>query len=251
MDEFVCSLDYTRRESTNDAWNKLNLNSKWSVGCVSELIQSKKWSSKEEWESFYYNSGEERLSLISGNENVLNNFRMSFWQHSKQPDELKSINYYHGRTREDLMEKARVLYDAVKGNGYNLSLDECFECVRFRTICQTWNGIVIAEGKCIDLLRRKFSNYEFRKAEGDVDYDYEVDYEVYYKDKLVLGLQIKPNTYFGNSDYLRDARQINARKFRAYKESRGVEVCVVVYDKKSQSYITNMDKVCSYLTEMK
>lgn len=251
MDEFVCNLDYQRRESTNEAWNSLNLNSKWSVGCVSELIQSKKWNSKEEWESFYYNSGAERLLLVGDNADVLNDFRMSYWEYNSQPDELKAINYYHGRTRDDLMEKAKVLYEAVKGGRYNLSMEECYECVRFRTICQTWNGIVVAEGKCVQMLQKKFPDFEFRKVEGDVDYDYEIDYEVFRDNALVLGIQIKPYTYLGKSNYLYSARQINARKFRSYKESRGVDVLLVIYNKRSPEYITNMDRIDIVLNSLK
>ena len=243
MDEFVRKLDYRKMESTNDMWNRLCLNSKWSVGCVSELIQAKSWSSKEEWEAFYYKSGEERNKLLGANAAILNNFRMSYAQHNSQPDSLKEINYYHGRTKEDLMEKAKVLYDAVKYNGYNLTLEDCYECVRFRTICQTWNGIVVAEAKCIDILSKLYPTLEFAKAQGDVDYEYEVDYEVKKDGKVILGMQIKPHSYLWNSPYLVSARRINQLKYAAYKKATGADVQVVVYNKKEASYIINLDEI--------
>lgn len=248
MEEFIRPFDYRRMESTNDMWNQLNLNSKWSIGCVSELIQKKNWSSKEEWENFYYKSGEERNGLIGDNGAILNNFRMSYSQHNSQPSPLKAINYYHGRTKEDLMERAKVLYEAVKNNGHNLSLEECYECVRFRTICQTWNGIVVAETRCISILQKTFPNLKFEKAKGDIDYDYEVDYEVYSKDgKLLLGLQIKPSSYFGYSQYLISARAINENKFKAYREAKGVDVLIVIYNPKVYSYIVNLKEIKDYL----
>lgn len=249
MDEFVWPItDRARRESTNNSWNRLCLNSKWSVGCVSELIQSRKWRSKEEWEDFYYQSGAERLQLIGKDAAILNNFRMTKWQHEKQPDNFKQINYYHGRTRDELMEKAQVLYNAEKNNGYGLTLDECFECVRFRTICQTWNGIIVAESKCIELLSTKYPMFSFVKAEGDKDYDYGIDYEVLSDGKVVLGLQIKPYSYLYDSSYLRSAKAINASKFKAYKEQVGADVQIVIYNPRSDSYITNLGEIQTKLS---
>ena len=66
---FILPIDAEKFRSTNDMWNKLMLNDPWSVGYVSSLIETKEWQTKEEWENFYYNSGEERkrkleLSLI-------------------------------------------------------------------------------------------------------------------------------------------------------------------------------------------
>ena len=248
MNEFERTIDYKKMESTNGAWNRLCLNSKWSVGCVSELIQHKKWSSKEEWEEFYYQSGRERLKLLAGNASILENFRMSYIQHNKQPEDLKRINYYHGRTQACLMERAEVLYDAVKDNGYHLSLLDCYECVRFRTICQTWNGIVVAESKCIDILSKKCPDLSFIKSEGETDYDYEIDYEVYQDNTLKAGIQIKPSSYFWHSSYLYEARSINAIKFKAYKEAKGVDVIIVVYDKNNINYITNLSEVLNKLS---
>lgn len=243
MDEFKLTLNRTRMESTNSAWNRLSLNSKWSVGCVSELIQSRKWNSKEEWEEFYYTSGQKRLALLGNVARILNDFRMTFVQFNKQPDNLKNINFYHGRTKDDLMEKAKVLYDAVKDNGYHLTIDECYECVRFRTICQTWNGIIVAEAKCISILSQKFPQLQFVKVEGDRDYEFEIDYEVKNNGRLLLALQIKPSSYLWNTSYLREARRINSMKYRAYKEETGKDVEVVIYDKKDLNYITNLSDI--------
>ena len=237
-------------ESTNDMWNRLCLNSKWSVGCVSELIQTRKWGSKEEWEKFYYESGKERLALLGNNADTLNNFRMTYSQYMNQPDELKNINFYHGRTQEDLKDKAIVLYQAVQHNGYLLSVRECYECVRFRTICQTWNGIVVAENRCIQILSQRFPTLEFRKSIGDRDYAFEVDYEVFRNGTLILALQIKPSSYFGYSSYLYDARMINANKFKSYKDLTGVDVEIVVYDKKSSDYITNLNNISNKISSL-
>lgn len=232
MDEFVCAVDRHRMESsTNRIWNELGLNSKWSVGCVSDLIQSRKWKNKEEWESFYYQSGEERNLLVKGNESLLNNFLMPYHQFSRVDRSLQQINFWHGRTKADLNARAQVLYDHVKNDRNNLSLEECCEIVRFRTICQTWNGIVIAEKKCIEILHRELPSLTFKKSSGEDDYSYAIDYEVFSGEVLVAGIQIKPLSYLGNTIYLQDARRINNLKFGAYKKEKNANVIVVVYER--------------------
>lgn len=57
MDSFILTIDNELFRKTNAPWNQWMLNDPWSVGYVSQLIETKKWSSKEEWESFYYDSG--------------------------------------------------------------------------------------------------------------------------------------------------------------------------------------------------
>ncbi len=65
MDSFKNKLDIKRFNSTNGLWNNMKLNSPWSVGYVTSLIQSKTFQNKEEWEQFYYDSGELRKQKIS------------------------------------------------------------------------------------------------------------------------------------------------------------------------------------------
>ena len=72
MDEFVLSIDKEKFRSTNAEWNNLMLNAPWSVGYVSTLIELHSWHSKEEWERFYYESGEKRDSLLGVNRSTLN-----------------------------------------------------------------------------------------------------------------------------------------------------------------------------------
>ena len=64
MDLFQNLIDLNKFKSTNAIWNELKLNSPWSVGYVTNLIESSIFSSKEEWRDYYYNSGKERLLQI-------------------------------------------------------------------------------------------------------------------------------------------------------------------------------------------
>ena len=227
MEEFILSIDKEKFRSTNAAWNNLMLNDPWSVGYVSQLIETKEWVSKEEWEQYYYDSGEQRSKLIGSQSAILNDDSLQLnnktiiqglsWN-------LKNLNYQYGRTKDDLMSKARKLNSLAK----NLTLDECFECVRFRTICETWNGIIVRENNTISNLSNQFPSFEFRKTDGNTDHTYAVDYEVYHNGVLKCGIQIKPKSYTFNAPYLQKARFANQQKYAAYFKLKGVSVFTII-----------------------
>lgn len=228
LDEFVLNMDNEKFRSTNGTWNSLMLNDPYSVGYVSQLIESNNWSSKEEWENFYYESGNLRNKLLGNNYQILNDFTIPLKQKNtiySMPWNLKNLNYHYGRTKEDLILKARFL------NQYfpNLSLNECFECVRFRIICETWNGIIIRETNTIQTLSKMFPNLSFRKTDGETDYRYAVDYEVYENNnKLKCGIQIKPKSYTYNTPYIQKARYMNQQKYNNYSQLKNVPVITII-----------------------
>lgn len=235
MEEFVLSIDVEKFRSTNGIWNELMLNDPWSVGYVSTLIESQQWESKEQWENFYYQSGAERAELLGANAATLNNFSLI----KSNPNKVRSLswasknlNTQYGRTQNDLMERAKELYQNVKDNGYGLTLEECYECVRFRVICETWNGIIVRENNTIANLKNMFPNLEFRKSDGQKDHQYAVDYEVFKNGNLLCGLQIKPQSYTWNTPYLQKARYANAQKYEAYRQAFGVPVYTVISSSK-------------------
>lgn len=239
MDEFVLSIDKDKFRSTNAKWNELMLNDPWSVGYVSTLIEAADWKSKEEWEETYYASGKVRNALIEQKaENLgcskefFNDITVPYdkLKYYKLSWDIKNINTQRGRTKEDFQEKGKILYEAVKNNGYGLTLDECIECVRFRVICETWNGIILRENNTIETLHRLFPNLRFEKAEGEMDHTYAVDFQVYNHDTscLICAIQVKPKSYLQNAPYIKKARAANANKYAAYKEKYGVPVLTVI-----------------------
>lgn len=104
------------------------------------------------------------------------------------------------------------------------------ECVRFRVICETWNGIILRENNTIETLHRLFPNLRFEKAEGEMDHTYAVDFQVYNHDTscLICAIQVKPKSYLQNAPYIKKARAANANKYAAYKEKYGVPVLTVI-----------------------
>ena len=120
------------------------------------------------------------------------------------------------------------MFDYVSSKNINISLEECIECVRFRTICETWNGIIIREKNTIETLKRRFLSLTFEKTIGEFDHKFAVDYELRFSGKLVCGVQIKPKSYLGNAPYLKKAQQANKYKNSEYLKSFGKPVFDII-----------------------
>ncbi len=231
MDEFVNSLNTKIFESTNALWNNLMLNDPWSVGYVTTLIEMDTFNCKEDWEAFYYNSGEQRnkknISLATELQKILNDDQLvqnNKGEIFKMSWDLKNLNYNYGRTQKQLAKKGGILFQHASTRGIKITEQECIEAVRFRTICQTWNGIKIREKNTIKVLQRYFPYVEFLSTTGDFDYSFAVDYELKLDSKLICGIQIKPKSYMGNAPYLRKAQSANERKNLSYKSQFGKPV---------------------------
>jgi len=237
--EFALALDADKFRATNSAWNELMLNDPWSVGYVTTLIELKPFTEKEEWEAFYYRSGGEREVLIARwdaptqallqDESLIKKNRSYVYSLSGN---LRNLNTQFGRTQERLYRKGEILQQHLNNNGVNLTVGECFECVRFRVICETWNGVIIRERNTIRNLQGRFPQVEFRKVPGEMDHVYAVDYEAYIGGELRYALQVKPKSYTGNATYILNARQANSRKNHLYTARFGAPVYDVISDSK-------------------
>jgi len=238
--EFKLNIDEDKFRSTNSTWNRLRLNSPWSVGYVTTLIESENFRTKEEWEEFYYKSGEERKQKLLGlTQNLQSILKNEFSEGGDLSYNIKNLNFQYGRTQEELNRKGKILYDNVKNNRFNLTEEECCECVRFRVICETWNGVIVREKNTIEKLINMFPSLEFKKTSGEVDYEYAVDYEVFKNEKLVLALQIKPESYMWNMPYIKKAREVNKYKNTSYSEKFAAPVIDII--SKASGEITNQE----------
>ena len=235
MDEFINSLDIARFESTNGLWNDLMLNDPWSVGYVTTLIEMKTFYDKALWEQYYYESGETRNFKVNGLSNdlkekindeqlVLRNKREIY----NMSWDLKNLNFNFGRTRRQIAKKGAILFHYAKKKEISITEEECVEAVRFRTICQTWNGVVIRERNTIQTIKNKFPSVDFASTSGDFDHKYAVDYELKLSGNLICGIQIKPKSYFGKAPYLIKAQNANARKNQDYKNEYSKPVFNVI-----------------------
>lgn len=246
MDIFKNKIHTSKFQSTNFVWNKLALNSPWSVGYVSTLIESQTFKTKEDWKDFYYRSGEERLKKID--ELCTPEQKMLLFDHTKSdsrlPRELKDLNLLFGRTEKELIEKGRYMYNEIvkEGNPYALTLGECIYAVKYRVMGETWNGIVARERNTVQTLARLFPELQFDKVEGELDYKYGIDYEVYEDKDLLCAIQIKPLSYEkGFSPAIMKAKKANEKKNAEYKKVHQSDVLYVYSN--SKGHILNKDVV--------
>lgn len=223
MQQFRIPIEKNKFRALNSPWNKLMLNSPWSVGYVSMLIELKVFKDKQEWEDFYYEMGEYRNKklnelpkqtidilndeeLIRKNKSIINSL----------PKPLQDINFQNGRTEEQLRKKAEILFEFIHQKHPEISKNDCFEAIKYRVIGETWNGIILREHNTIKTLKKTFTTATFIKKEGQFDYDYAVDYELYISNKLVCGIQIKPKSYTYNTPYINRAKSTNETKNKKY-----------------------------------
>ncbi len=229
MSEFKNTIDVNKFRATNQPWNYLKLNSPWSIGYVTSLIESKIFKTKEDWEDFYFQSGAVRDNLISKlpqNEQAICNNHAKVDTYNKLPTNIKNINTHNGRTKEQFKEKAKILYTHLLSIGINnISVDECYECIRFRVICETWNGVILREHKTIENLKTNYlRQIDFKKVSGEDDYKFAVDYELYKNGVLICAIQIKPISYTWNTPYINNARPANVKKNLDYTNLNKVPV---------------------------
>ena len=186
------------------------------------------------------NLSEEYQAILNDEQLVLKNeakIKQLSW-------DLRNLNSEFGRTEEQMRKKGQLLHEAVKNNGFGLTVEECFQCVRFRVICQTWNGVIVREVNTIETLKQLIPQADFRKVAGDFDYMYAVDYEVYKDNRLAYGLQIKPESYTWNAAYIRKARYANQQKNQLYTSKFGVPVYDIIANSagviKNQEILKNL-----------
>lgn len=222
MNEYKKKIAEDKFRHTNSIWNKLGLNQTNKIGTISKLIQDHAFKTKEDWANYYFQSGAERKKFIS--------------LYGEKP----GFDRNYGRTKTELNVLALELYKGVleKGERTDITLEECEECVFYRVIGETWNGIMVREEETINNLKRIFSalfkgtkDFSFKKTGGDEDARYAVDFEVFDGEKLILGLQIKPDSYkTASKDVLGNIHELNIKKNLMYKRDKGADVTYVYSD---------------------
>ena len=244
--EYILTIDAEKFRSTNAPWNNLMLNDPWSVGYVTTLIELVPFEKKEDWENFYYESGQKReleiAKLSTDLQSTVNDealIRVNKNEVNQLSWDLKNLNTQYGRTKERLEKKGLILFNEVKNNGLGLTLEDCIECVRFRVTCETWNGVIVRERNTVQNLLKQFPNTEFRKVSGEMDHTFAVDYELYKNGVLTSAIQIKPQSYTWNAPYIQKARNANKYKNQEYLKKFGVQVYDVISDSKGN--IVNAD----------
>lgn len=257
MDIFELAIEPKKFQYTNYFWNKLKLNSKWSIGCVVDIISQRNFNSKDEWKNYYFNSGEERKKELSKLDIDIQNKLNDFKNQNYLLKEYEHLNYQFGRTKEELKERGIYLYKEIKkaNEKTNITPQECIYIVKFRTIGETWNGIKVREENTIKTLKELIPNIRIEKTDGITDYKYSVDFEIYYDTTLICGLQIKPQSYnLAKTTEVNEVKKLNYIKNKRYQEEFNVPIIYIysdikgnIFNKEAIQQINNLIKKNNFL----
>lgn len=204
-------------KETNEIWNRLGFNATAEVGNLMYLIKLSGAKTFEEWEKFYIKSGHERQGIIARGYNRYY---------------TRDLDIEYGRTVRQLANKARTFADAT-----GIDIAFAFNSVYIRIIDETWLGYQ-RELKAIKLLNKN-KNIIVKNVDYKKDVKYAVDFEVFIKDELILGIQLKSTKY--KRFATQETKDMNIRKNNLYKNSEKVNVLYLYMDN-DNDVIVNMDE---------
>ena len=156
---------------TNKIWNDCKLNNTSNIGCLMFLIRNGKCNTFEEWEKYYFSSGELRAKQLQNKSNNIN---------------IKKLDCEYGRTHDELLEISKILQANT-----NLDLKTAYNFVYIRVIDETWIGYhreLQAFQKIESYISKNYdSTYTIKNVDYYKDLHYAIDFEIYKDDKYQCG----------------------------------------------------------------
>lgn len=197
-------------KATNQMWNRKRLNAAYRVGCISELLAIFKPKTYQEWIESY--------------------IAWSYDQHK-----IEKLDCYD----------CLFLYQAkTLSNLFNLSLKTAMQYCIYRILDQSWNGY-LKEVKAVKEIQTILNNlstnkkYLVRHSNWNIDKNFAIDAEVFLideatkKEKLVLGIQLKPESFTRAYKYTtwgKAAMKQNLEKQLKYVNEKHVKTCFWTYE---------------------
>lgn len=229
-----CPVNKTVLQNSNEIWNLLSLNSPWSVGLTSYLIRQAEFDSYSDWREFYFSSGDLRLIEIEKLEPNIQHSLIYYSAYHAQMivndlSEYNDIAYRYGRSLMEFDHKAEVLCQGYFGHtGESISIAQARQLIEYRVLAETWNGIYIREVSTINKLKSIYPKLVFKSISAQKDFEYGVDYLIYYDKNLICGLQIKPLSYRSTKSYVERAKAANKAKNEKFSSIYRVSVFTIM-----------------------
>ncbi len=155
--------------------------------------------------------------------------------HQEDLGEYSHLQFDFGRTPFELVQRAYILRQAVTQKSKELSLDQCYQIVKYRVLGETWNGIYLREHHVCEQIRMRYMKVEIVRSTSEEDYRYAIDAILRQDGQDQVALQIKPLSYRGNAPYLAKAKKANTKKQAAYTERYDVPVITIHADEDGAS----------------
>lgn len=237
MEEFVCDISRDKLSKTNRIWGLSKLNAAWTIGMVSTLCTAKKFTSKEEFKEYYFESGMRREEIIKTlpeeEQRLATSIRMPAFIKTNYPH-IHKLNTTYGRTIEQMRFIGDLFYSCIeKDESLNfITRRDARYLVLYRVIAETWNGIGLREMNTIASINRLFKqhNLDWRcsKIAGELDGRYEIDAQIVDgQGRLLLAIQIKPKSYRGQYGLKAETESWNTVKNKEFRVQYGKPVVYV------------------------
>jgi hypothetical protein len=193
---------------TNNTWTKEKFNLKSRIGSVSyltrlahHLIFDEDYSSvmdKETWFQFYVDSGRKRRDLICKHND-------GGYPHA--------YDLYYGRTLDDIYVMAKRFRKVLAAISINVEIDVAFNLCILRIIDEAYIGY-IRDISALQFLISMCPDYTFSLANNWEHSRFGIDIIITFENKVIGGLQIKPNTYNNSKKkYIAKSKQMDEERF--------------------------------------
>lgn len=125
-----------------NVFKELNIQKSFCVGYLNELMS--KYSSYEEWCKGYFESGEERQTLLNSLDSITRKANLDYDYFSdKGKTPIKAIfayNSQYGRTKDELGDFAQIIKTKMDEKGFEYSLEEIYAVVYMNVIQLPWEN---------------------------------------------------------------------------------------------------------------
>jgi hypothetical protein len=219
--------------ATNRLWNDNYFNAASRIGCVSSIIKDA---------AYYYIQTKENNNIA---DLTLDQFYNYYFFISplyrldiNVPDELCGISLKEMNNLALELKETALKGDRF-GNKFDLTFEEAFDYVLIRVLDQTYEGFQNELDTAKEIAKYLPSNCLIIPSIGADDKDSGIDlYVVTKSNKMLLGIQVKPMSFFSgfDKDYIRRAKREHDDKHALFNQKYNVKSFYVVKDTDGKLY---------------
>ena len=175
-------------KETNKLWNSCNCSSVDKIGSLVIAIMESKCKTYDQWEDYFFNK-------LNGQEKVIFMYK----------------------------EFGKIL----KENNIECTQQELIDLILIRTLYETWIGYK-AEEETKKWLSSQEEVIGVRKSTPNHDYEQAIDFVVFLKNNVQIGVQVKPISFFVNCTFIGNEKA--KALLGKMKQFNGLDVFIVMVD---------------------
>ncbi len=230
MDLQINFLTKEKYKYLNRLWGNYNLGSPHIIGLQFTLIEGKAYATYEKWKQAYFESGKNRRSL-------LRRFSEQFYEMAVYPKKFEKknltwpiyrVNYFHGRTEEELNHIAGTLFNAVikLGNPLDIIREEVLNYTEFKVLGEAWNYELFRFSRTVTILNRKLPKMKIKRARMSFVEKYGFQGLLTESGKPAAGVYVKSPGWLELGNLVYQLKEEEEKKLESYKKQFNTDVFV-------------------------